>query len=111
WTAPYIIWGTLFAWPYFLVTVSSGSIMRRAIAVFGCAVFFVLALFFEKRTPFGHLAVLASCFLYMSLRGNRSVLHVTRATAALVVVVFCAGAVLWALGLGDYTTMATERLQ
>lgn len=52
-TSPvYKFWGLLYAWPYFLATLNSGGFLRKIISLVGVITYFLLSIFFLKRTPF-----------------------------------------------------------
>ena len=67
----YIIWGTLYAWPYFLATMNQGSRKRRYIAHTGVLVFFILAILFQKRTPFVFLCSFIVLYIFSSRKRKR----------------------------------------
>ncbi len=60
WEIPrlYWAWGLLFGWPYMLLTYNYSSLARKIITAVGIGIFFLLALFYEKRLPFITLSLL-----------------------------------------------------
>ena len=52
---PYTFWGTLYIWPYFIITITDKSVFRKIVTIMGIVLFFSFSIIFLKRMPFIHL--------------------------------------------------------
>lgn len=72
----YDFWGLLYGWPYFLLTVKKGSVLRKGVSIIGLSVFCLLSIIFLKRSPFVQGALLVgSSFILNRLAVDRKVIR------------------------------------
>ncbi len=60
-------WGLQYGWPYFLLTLNTGGFLRKIVAIVGVCTFFVLSVFFLKKSPFAQGVFLIGISLVINI--------------------------------------------